>query len=188
MRSLAKEALSAAINRDIVFNEPWTPEALKEAQDFLSRPVDKKHAQQTQKRTRTKTFERTDLHCPVRAGMTPHGMAAKVWRECCTRAWLHRTRIERQFPPSVEADEEEDDDQPRAMLDDDQEEPLDLGLGEIATMTGRIRECEVIAQNGQGEKTRQEQQQQQQQKEQEQQIQGTRVVTRNSKQGKKRKR
>lgn len=177
MRSLAKEALSAAINRDIVFNEPWTPEALKEAQDFLSRPVDKKHAQQTQKRTRTKTFERTDLHCPVRAGMTPNGMAAKVWRECCTGAWLHRTRIERQHPPSVESEEEEDDDRPGAMFYDDQEEPLDPGLGYVAMIQRQIRAYRAMDRN------EQEHQQQEQQG-----MQGTRVVAGNSRRGKKRKR
>lgn len=109
-----------------MYGEPWTEEALDEVNRFLNKKMDKSSAQATQKRTKASTFERTSMDCPIRAGMTEDGLAARVWKECCTAAWLHRSYIERLHPgTSIESDEEEHDDRPEAMFYDDNEEPLE---------------------------------------------------------------
>lgn len=109
----------------MTYGQEWTAQALKEAKAFLSRPAEKSLIQRTQQRATNSKYDRTDMHCPRRAGMTPGGLAAKVWRECCTAAWLHRTGLERIHPPSVESEEEEHDETPGATFFDSNEDPIE---------------------------------------------------------------
>lgn len=86
------------------------------------------------------TYSRTDMYDPIRAGLTPASLAAKVWQECCTCAWLHRTNVERRGPKTMEseddeAQEDEEDQQDQAILDAVQYSPIAKNMTLEASQT-----------------------------------------------------
>lgn len=122
---------------------------LSKAKKFKERPADRKSLQQTQGRTITMKYIRADLHGPRRANLDPDGLTAKVWRECYTVAWLHRTGVSRIGSVTVESEDEQEDGEADAsgmeIGASAGAKEIETGTSETLTRPRRRRETETSA-------------------------------------------